>query len=177
MAALVVLVALGASAILDNATSIVTSASIIPSALRPNAILGGTSIASSITTSASIVPSSTLRINAILSGTNVALAAVTVRNALVVLVALGASAILGNVRGGGGGGGRRAPGVVLITSHALAILDSALLADDGFWVVLSLDSAATTDNLLLRIQAVSDAGSVAVGNRTAINAGFELATT
>ena len=174
MAALVVLVALGASAILDNATSIATSASIIPSALRPNAILGGTSIASSITTSASIVPS-TLRINAILSGTTVALA-VTVRNALVVLVALGASAILDNV-GGGGGGESGAAGVVLITSHALAILDSALLADKGFLVVLSLDLAATTDSLLLRIQTVGDAGSVAVGNWTAINAGFELATT
>ena len=175
MAALVVLVALGASAILDNATSIATSASIIPSALRPNAILGGTSIASSITTSASIVPS-TLRINAILSGTTVALAAVTVRKALVVLVALGASAILDNV-GGGGGGESGAAGVVLITSHALAILDSALLADKGFLVVLSLDLAATTDSLLLRIQTVGDAGSVAVGNWTAINAGFELATT
>ena len=77
---------------------------------------------------------------------------VFVRNALIVLTALGALAILGWTRRIVGGG--RGPAkVVLGTSHALAILDSALLADEGFFIVLILDPAVAS-KLGLGIQAV-----------------------
>ena len=76
----------------------------------------------------------------------------TVTVALTVLTALGALAILGWTRRIVGGG--RGPAeVVLGTSHALAILDSALLADEGFFIVLILDPAVAT-KLGLGIQAV-----------------------
>ena len=102
------------------------------------------------------------------------MAAVRVGNTAVVLIALRASAILDGIRSVGGSRGHIGPvWVVLITSHPLAILYSALLADEGLLVVLSLDSV-TNSNLLLRIQAVDgDAGSVAVVDWTGVDAGFE----